>query len=157
MLSFREVLFSKNFSYNFCYRLDDFKRPLVIQGFSRVFFNRDSFERECKIVYTWENFQEIFIGIVGLNIEYRFPQFTSDKISLNSWIESAFIILFFIVTFLLLESSPCFIEIVKIGKWSEISVFKVPVFENSVFKISVFKITQLVLSEPPSCILIKDY
>ena len=37
MLSFREVLFSKNVLYNFCFPLDDFKRLLVIQGFCRVF------------------------------------------------------------------------------------------------------------------------
>ena len=38
MLSFREVLFFKDFSYSVCFRLDDFKRHLVIQGFCRVFF-----------------------------------------------------------------------------------------------------------------------
>ena len=37
MLSSREVLFFKNFSCN-CFCLDDFKRPLVIQGFCRDFF-----------------------------------------------------------------------------------------------------------------------
>ena len=37
MLSFRGVLFFKNFSYNFCFRVDDFKRPLVTQRFCRVF------------------------------------------------------------------------------------------------------------------------
>ena len=73
MLSFREVLFFKNFSYSFCFRLDDFKRPLVIQGFWRVFFNRDSFERKCKIGYTWENFHEIFIGIVGVRYWIQVP------------------------------------------------------------------------------------
>ena len=29
--------------------------------------------------------------------------------------------------FLLLESRLCFIEMIKIGKWSEISVYKIPV------------------------------
>ena len=29
--------------------------------------------------------------------------------------------------FLLLESCLCFIEMIKIGKWSEISVYKIPV------------------------------
>ena len=61
------------------------------------------------------------------DIEYRFLQSTSDKKSLKSLIESAFIALFVIVTFLSLESNLRFIEIVKIGKWSEISVFKIPV------------------------------
>ena len=61
------------------------------------------------------------------DIEYRLLQSTSDKKSLKSLIESAFIALFVIVTFLSLESNLRFIEIVKIGKWSEISVFKIPV------------------------------
>ena len=37
MLSFRGLLLFTNFSYNFCFLLDDFKRSLVIQGFCRVF------------------------------------------------------------------------------------------------------------------------
>ena len=37
MFSFRGLFLFLNFLYNFCLRLDDFKRPLVIQGFCRVF------------------------------------------------------------------------------------------------------------------------
>ena len=37
MFSYRGLLFFINFSYNFCVRLDDFKRPFAIQGFRRVF------------------------------------------------------------------------------------------------------------------------
>ena len=45
MLSFREALFFQKFSYSFCFALDDFKRPLVIQGFSRVFVLTEIFLR----------------------------------------------------------------------------------------------------------------
>ena len=134
MLSFREVLFSKNFSYSVCFRLDDFKRHLVIQGFCRVFFLTEIVLRGNARSYIPKKiFKKYSYASLGLDIEYRFPQLTSDQIHLNSWIESAFIILFFIVTILSLESNPCFIEIVKIGKWSETSIFKIPVrFSRSV-------------------------
>ena len=37
MLSFRGFLFFTNLSYKFCFPLDDFEKPLVIQVFCRVF------------------------------------------------------------------------------------------------------------------------
>ena len=37
MLSFREVLFFKNFSYNFCFPLDDFKTLWSSKDFAEFF------------------------------------------------------------------------------------------------------------------------
>ena len=120
--------FSTNFSYNFCFRLDDFNKPLVIQGFCGVFLLTEVVLRWKARPYIPERtFKKWLYASLGLDNEYRFPQSTLDKISLNFWIESAFIALFLNVAFLSLESNLCFIEIVKIGKWSEMSVFKIPV------------------------------
>ena len=111
---------------NFCFRLDDFKRPFVIQGFCRVFLLTDIVFRGNARSYIPEKiFPKYSWASLGLDIEYRSLLSTSKEISLNSSIESSFTILFHIVTFLLLQSSLCFIEIVKIGKWSEISFFKI--------------------------------
>ena len=70
---FVDFLFITNFSYNFSFCLDGFQtfgHPRILTSFS---FQRDSFERECKIVYTWENFQEILIGIVGVRYWIQVP------------------------------------------------------------------------------------
>ena len=98
-----------------------FGHPRILQGFA---FNRDSFERECKIVYTWENFQEIFISIVGVRYWIQASTMHFREISLNRVCNYYSLSYCY---FLLLESRLCFIEMIKIGKWSEISVYKIPV------------------------------
>ena len=46
MLSFGGLLFFTILLYNFCFRLDEFKRPLVIQGFCGVFLLTEIVLRE---------------------------------------------------------------------------------------------------------------
>ena len=41
MFSFRGFLFFKNLSYKFGFSVDNFKRPLVIKGFCRVFLSTE--------------------------------------------------------------------------------------------------------------------
>ena len=74
MFSFRGLLFFTNFLYNFCFRLDDFKRPLVIEVFCRVFLLTEKVLRGNARSYIPEKtFKKYSYAWLGLDTEYRFP------------------------------------------------------------------------------------
>ena len=75
MFSVCGFLFFKNLLYNFCFRFEDFKRPLVIEAFYRVsFLTQIVFIENTRSYIHKKTSKKLFIGISGLDVECRFPK-----------------------------------------------------------------------------------
>ena len=116
-------LFLKTFSYSFCFFLEDFLMPFVIQGlnclcgFNFTFiFGKHSLYNERNILYASLTFRKILILFQSIlrNVCLNLPIDWSEILRLKMYCS-------------VLSASILFFVAKMIGKWSKISVFTIAV------------------------------